>query len=201
MRLDELTVDRAICEAEYGIKKMKENTEPFDFYFKGTLASLKGILDYLLEEYNSKYSVGITDKEDLNWSIFKERVKEGKNARAESFINSYIAERKKLLADPKCEKLLARHGSRDITIHRRQLPKQISVTLYERIAASVQIEVRDERGKIISTGGSPPHPVTPRPPEIHHFLQDWKSDDIPTLCEYTLNELKKFVARIRANHT
>ena len=134
-----MTVDRAICEAEYGIKKMKENTEPFDFYFKGTLVSLKGILDYLLEEYNSKYSVGITDKEDLNWSIFEERVKGGKNPRAESFINSYVAERKELLADPRCEKLLARHGSRDITIHRRQPPKKINITLHERIGVSVQV--------------------------------------------------------------
>jgi hypothetical protein len=197
----ELGVDEAISEAEYGIKRMKENAAPFDFYLKGTLASLKGALDYLLEEYNAKYSVGIGDKEDLNVRSFKDRVKGGKHPRAESFIDSYVKEKKKLFADPKCEKLLARYGSRDITIHRKQLQKNINLTLYEHITASVRIEVKDGKGNLVSTGGSPAQPVTVRPPEIQYFLSDWKSDDIPTLCEYTLNEVKKFVSTLRANHT
>jgi len=72
------------------IKKTKENATPFEFCFKGTLVNLKGTLDYLLDEYNSKYSVGIGDNEDLSISEFRKRVK-GKNSHAESFIEAYDA--------------------------------------------------------------------------------------------------------------
>jgi hypothetical protein len=179
---------------------MKENVTPFDFYLKGTLACLKGALDYLLEEYNAKYSVGISDGEDLNTSIFKDRVKAGKNPRADLFIDCYVQEKRKILADQRCEKLLGRHGSRDITIHRRQLGKNIKVTLYAQITASAHIDVRDEKGNLVSSGDTAPQPVTTKASEVQYFLSDWPSDDIPALCEYVLNEVRKFVVTMRTNH-
>ena len=119
-----MSVDNALSEAEYGIRKMKENAAPFDFYFKGTLACLKSVLDYLLEEYNSKYSVGIGDNEILTEDTFESRAKSSKNSAAISFIASYKVAKAKLLADPKCGKLLGPRGSRNIAIHRRELPKR-----------------------------------------------------------------------------
>jgi hypothetical protein len=195
-----LGVDQAVSEAEYGINRMKQNAAPFDFYFRGTLACLRGALDYLLEEYNAKYSLGIGDAEDLNASIFKDRAKAGKNQRAELFIDRYVQERQKLLTDPRCKKLLGRHGSRDITIHRRQLGKSIKVTLYAQITASAHVDVRDEKGNLVSSGDTAPQLVTTKPPEAHYFLSDWENDDIPTLCDHALNEVRKFVATMRANH-
>lgn len=193
-------VKEAILQVEYGIKKMKENATPFEFYFKGTLVNLKGALDYLLDEYNSKYSVGIGDNEDLSISEFRKRVK-GKNSHAESFIEAYDKERAKLFADPKCGKLLTRHGSRDITVHRRELPKKITIALHESVTISAHVEARDESGKLVGTADSRPEPVPlSAPPEVHYFLPDWTNDDIPSLCEYTLNEVKKFVTALRANY-
>jgi hypothetical protein len=197
---DELTVDQAISEAEYGIKRMKENVNPFDFYLKGTLTCLKGALDYLLEEYNAKYSVGISDGEDLNTSIFEKRAKAGRNRQAELFIGDYLEEKKTLLADPRCGKLLGRHGSRDIIIHRREPTKNVTATFYEHITSSEHVEVRDGKGNLVSSGDTAPQTVMTKPPEVQYFLSDWPSDDIPTLCEHVLNEVRKLVVTIRANH-
>ena len=194
-------VDTAISHAQYGIDKMKANADPFDFYLKGTLACLKGILDYILEEYNSKYSVGIGDAEILNADNFETKAKSCRNPAAIPFIASYKAEKARLLTDPRCAKLLAPRGSRDIAIHRKDLPKKIAVTLYASVSTSVHVVVRDAKGNITSTGDSPPPPakVNP-PPETHYYLSDWPNDDIPTLCEYTLNALRRFIASLRTNY-
>ena len=193
-------VDETISQAEYGIRRMRENATPFDFYLKGTLACLKGVLDYLLEEYNTKYSVGIKDSENLCVDSFKRRVQRGKNRKAESFIECYKKQKKELLDDPKCAKLLETHGSRDIIIHRREPSKSINLTLYAGMSASVQVVVRDAKGNVVATGGSPPRPATLHPTEVRYFLQDWSHDDIPTLCEYNLNKLKDLVKEIRAKY-
>ena len=194
-------VDTTISHAQHGIDKMKENADPFDFYFKGTLVCLKGILDYILEEYNIKYSVGIGDNENLSADYFEKKARDCKNPSALPFIASYKAEKANLLADPKCGKLLASHGSRDIAIHRKELPKKIAVTLYASISSSFHIVVKDERGNITGTADSPPRLEKVNPPSQGQcFLQDWPNDDIPTLCEYTLNALKGFVRTLRKKY-
>jgi hypothetical protein len=197
-----MSVDTAISEAHYGIDKMKENTNQFDFYFKGTLACLKGILDYVLEEYNVKYSLGIGDSENLDVGNFESKAKICKNPAAVPFIAFYKTEKAKLLADPKCGKLLARHGSRDIAIHRKELPKNVAITVHEFATTSVSVVVKDARGNIISTAADSPPPSARAnpPPQIQYYLRDWPSDDIPTLCEYTLDALRRFIASLRTNY-
>ena len=196
-----LGVDETIAEAEYGIKRMRENTAPFDFYLKGPLACLKGVLDYLLEEYNSKYQVGIKDDEDLNQKNFEEKVKAGKNSRAEAFINSYKEKKKILLTDPKCKILLERHDTRDIAIHRKQPTKNINLSLNVGMSASpTSIVVRDKNGNITARRDSPPQAMQVPPPKVQYFLSDWMSDDIPSLCEYTLSKLKKLVEALRTEY-
>jgi hypothetical protein len=194
-------VDTAISQAQHGIDRMKDNTDPFDFYFKATLVCLKGILDYVLEEYNIKYSVGISDSENLDVGHFESKVKSCKNPSALPFIASYKVEKARLLADPKCGKLLASHGSRDIAIHRKELPKKAAVTLYDSVSASVHIVARDAKGNVIGTSDSQPRPEKLNPPSRgQYFLQDWSNDDIPTLCEYTLNALKGFVRTLKTKY-
>lgn len=194
-------VDTTISQAQYGIDKMKTNADPFDFYFKATLVCLKGVLDYILEEYNSKYSVGIADSENLSADSFEKKAIVTNNTSAISFIASYKAEKTKLLTDARCAKLLATHGSRDIVIHRKELPKKINITLYESITASVHVEARDADGNITGIADSPAQPakVNP-PPQTQYFLQDWPNDDIPTLCEHTLDALRGFVTTIRTKY-
>jgi hypothetical protein len=60
--------------------------------------------------------------------------------------------------------------------------------------------VKDEKGNVVAGGGSPPEPVSVHPPEVQYFLLYWPSDDISTLCEYTLNKLKKFVEVLRTKN-
>ena len=62
---------------------------------------------------------------------------------------------------------------------------------------------RDEKGNVISTAHSPSTPQPKKldfPPQRQYFLQDWPNDDIPTLCEYTLNALRGFVETLRKNY-
>jgi hypothetical protein len=187
-------VDATIVLAQYGINKMKTNAEPFDFYFRGTLVCLKGILDYILEEYNVKYSVGIGFSENLNADSFDYQAKARKNAAAASFIASYKTERNKLLADPRCAKLLKTRGSRDIEIHRRELPRDTWAFRHLGVTVNVgdDAEANSQRREIPNS--------RPEPVEIRYFLQDWQNDDIPTLCELTLNALRNFVATLRSNY-
>jgi hypothetical protein len=159
-----LSVDQTLEDAAYGIERMKANGEHFNFYFKGTLACLKGGLDYLLEEYNSKYSLGITDAENLNPLSFADKAKTSKNSKAQSFIKAYDAEREKLLSDPKCKKLLGTHGTRDIAIHRRTPTRNVQVHVHENIRVAARAEVRDERGNLIAVDEDQPEPVSASPP-------------------------------------
>lgn len=193
-------VDETIKETEYGIRRMKEDAQPFDFYLKGTLVCLKGALDYLLEEYNSKYSVGIGEKDFLDAGRFRDRVN-GKNPKAEAFTDEYDREKKKLLADPKCEKLLGTRGSRDIVVHRKQLEKKVAMRAYEDRTMVMNIVTRDAKGNDIGTISPPLQPVPVGSPEVVYFLSDWPNDDVCSLCEYTLGELKKLIGTLRSKFT
>ena len=65
-----MSVEDLIKDAEYGIDQLKSNPVYYSFYLRAELATLKGITDYLLEEYNGKYSLGITLDENLKRKIF-----------------------------------------------------------------------------------------------------------------------------------
>ncbi len=49
-----MAVNGLLRDAEYGISRLNSDPEHFDFNFRGVLATLKGVLDQMLEEYNSK---------------------------------------------------------------------------------------------------------------------------------------------------
>jgi hypothetical protein len=148
--------------------------------------------------------LGITAGEDLSISTFTQReVKKG-NKIAQKFIKDFEAEKDALLLDRRVDFLLSRHGIRDVNIHRKSHPKDISLTIHETISTSVKVTIKkyDSSGTFLEETSEEfqPQKREDKPSEIHFYLQGWASDDIPTLCEYCLNQLKCFVSRIRARN-
>ena len=192
-------VNELIADAEFGIKCIRTDTSHFNFYFRGTLASLKGILDQIIEEYNTKYKLGISLSENLYPEKFKKVARTQKNLQALKFIQYYNSEKCNLLKDTKIKFLLDSHGMRDIEIHRKTLPRNVKMEIEESLTSSIHIEARDEGGTVVSTADSKQIKPDEIPPVIVYFLKDWEKDDIPTLCEHSLLNLKNFISDIRTN--
>lgn len=53
----------AVTNAEYGIRRLQEKPEEYVFYLRGTLAALKSVPDYILEEANQNMVY------TLNWMM------------------------------------------------------------------------------------------------------------------------------------
>jgi len=57
--------------------------------FQGTLASLRSIVDYILEEYNQKIGLKIPLEDLLTPETFRRKANEMKNRNASRFIRAY----------------------------------------------------------------------------------------------------------------
>lgn len=164
---------RILADAEYGIKRLREEPEQYGFYLRGTLASLHGVGYYLLEEYNQKFGLGIRFGEKLDIGSFKKRAAEKKNLEALKFIGSYEKGWKKLLKDPVVKLIIGPFGERHVVIHREQATMQVHHTLLTPDQHLVEV------GK-----------------QTRHFL-DRQHEQVPELevpdhCEYCLAKLKGF---------
>lgn len=192
-----MSVEALYPSVEFGISKMKVDTANFEFYFRGTLATLKGILDHLLEDYNDKYGLAIGPDEDLYITKFKEVANRKGLVDAVNFITNYEQKRTNLLLDPKVKLLLSRHGIRDQEIHRNRTPRHIEVNKQDKITITSHVQIKDPNGNTVGAVETQPTDVPIDPIEVRFFLQSWSNDDIPTLCEYNFTVLKAFVSRLR----
>src|SRR5258708_15798633 len=104
-----MTADSMLAHAKYGIAQMREGSE-FDFHFRARLASLKSVLDHLLEEYNQKFDLGIGRETNLNVKRFRGAAKADGNEDAQKFIEDFGKERELLLEDKIVWLLLRTHG-------------------------------------------------------------------------------------------
>src|SRR5690349_20954864 len=129
-----MSVESMMKAAHYGIAKMKEGEE-FEFYFRATLDSLKGVRDHLLEEYNKKFGLGIGEEDNLYVSSFRAAAKSKGDSTAEKFIDLFDKEWASLIADAKVGLLLETHGIRDLEIHRGEQPRNFKLNLYENASA------------------------------------------------------------------
>lgn len=144
-----MSVETLYSSVEFGISKMKVDTTNFEFYFRGTLATLKGILDHLLEDYNDKYGLAIGPDEDLNIAKFKEVASRKGSNDAIKFITVYEQERTNLFLDPRVKLLLSRHGIRDQEIHRRQTARHIQVNIQDRLTITSHVQIKDPNGNTV----------------------------------------------------
>src|SRR5437899_4728774 len=125
--IDRLVADSAIAigNAEYGIQRLREVPEEYVFYLRGTLASLRSIADYILEEANQKFKLGLPLTEPLYPKTIKDAAKANNNKKALQFIEAYEREWRALMRDPKVEAVLGPSGERNLVMHRKPSITQV----------------------------------------------------------------------------
>lgn len=112
-------------DAGHGIKRLREEPREYGFYLRGTLASMRSVYDYILEEYNQKFGLGFTLDEKLTSQLFRDRAKERKNKDALRFIRAFDKGWQKLMNDPELNALLGESGERNIIMHRKHSMIQV----------------------------------------------------------------------------
>jgi hypothetical protein len=163
----------AIQDARYGIACLRKKPEQYTFYLRGTLATLRCIPDYLLEEFNQEFSLEVPLDNQLDIESFRNRALETGNRKATKFIRIFQKKWQKLLADPEVELLLGQSGERNLIIHRRHN----AVTQVQKIQLN-----KDQRYEDVGEA-------------TLHFWD--KKENLPTreiadLCEYCLEKLVQF---------
>ena len=110
-----MTVEDKIIFAEYVLEKIKnaKNREDFLPNLSAFLSETCSIPEYLLEDANIKFSLGISLKDKI-LNVFSNRAIG--NQKAQKFFSAYSSEYKKLSQDPIGNLLL---NKRRISVHRR----------------------------------------------------------------------------------
>ena len=95
-------VDEKVAEAEYFLRRLKAAypSNEFKFELSAFLSSARSVVDYLLEEYNQKYRLGITSGDKLTIPTFKAQAASTGNPDASRFIAWYEPQVSRLGNDP-----------------------------------------------------------------------------------------------------
>jgi hypothetical protein len=163
----------AIFNAKYGIEQLKTVPKEYVFYLRGTLACLRCIPDYVLQEFNEELNLGIPLDEWMDRASFRSRAEKTLNARAMRFIEEYEKEWHALTNDDVVKAVLGRFGERYLLIHRKPRIMEVQQIapnanqMYESVGESTQHFIN---GK----DGSP------------------SKDDIPGTLEYVLEKVSSF---------
>ena len=186
--------------AHYRLNRIRETYGRPEFIYELNcfLSAIRSIPEYLLEEYNVKYSLNIPDKDFLSQK-FKKVAKEKNNKQAIKFFEWWSAEDKRLREDDIGKLVLSK---RDISIHRRTIRPdrgEVEPTEHVRVIRSIRIEKRDAEGRLIETFELP-RPSVPikEPPEEAEVKTDWFFKDHPDenvleVCEKIYEMMIKLV--------
>ncbi len=162
-----------IKEAEYFYNQMlktEENSNVFKYNLSAFLAAARSVLQFALKEAKNKSN-------GRQWydSVIRD-----------STVVSFFKDK------------------RDLNIHTEpvKVRKDVNILIREtlRVSESIKIIKRDKNGNIIEecqSGPEPPKIKEEIPPEVTHKYKfdDWSgTEDIPTLCQQYLTELKNIVS-------
>jgi len=194
-----MNVRDKLREAEYFLGKMRETSaqEVFKFNLSAFLSAARSVPDYLLEDYNIKYSLQIPLTEKLYSDTFEDRAKQTGNLVALSFIQWWKHKIDALNLDPIWSLLT---NKRHINVHRDLVrPDRAEVKIQETIRASesLRIEKYDKDGKLTEIYESPKEEQPPKPIEsevsVNWFFSEYDKEPIISVCEKYLDMMKKFV--------
>ena len=211
-----MAVDQKITNAEYFLNKIRNITKREDVIpnISAFLSETTSIPDYLLEDYNLKYGLGIKRKCK---NTFIEQAIIKKNQGAIRFIIEYISKFNQLKKDPVVERLWHK---RNVQVHSKNdaLQANFSVNLSESVPVSdlVDIEVRDKDGNLKTKSGllnKIKSGVEKKIKSINElkkqsttssmiviwFFTDYKDRDVLDLCETYLKLMKTFVSDLKTN--
>lgn len=202
-----MVVVEKIEEAKYFLDKTKNAVQRKDFTpnLSAFLCATRSIPDYLLEDYNIKYGLRISLKDELYIPKFEKVAREKNNPNAIAFIKGYNKAFKKVKKDEIGKLLLYK---RNIKVHRTDIPIQanFSVSHGENVDShdSVAMEVRDEYGNLKKKSSS--RDDKDNKPELKKqstsntkvkwFFEDYKGVDVVELCEEFLKLMKNFAENV-----
>lgn len=165
------------------------------YYLAAFLSAAVSVLDYLLEDYNAKFSLNIPLTEKLYAETFQKAARKANNQPALSFIQWWKKE-KKLLENGPIGRLLV--GKRHINIHRVQTkPDLAKIVVRESIHISESVEAKLFRdGKLVETRKSAEQPSPSRKETevaFNWFFSEYPDEPVLTVCEKFLLGLTSLV--------
>lgn len=169
-----MTVQDKILESEFFLDKIRqEYSKQTDVrhYFSAFLSSARSIGEHLLEEYNQKYSLGISLEDRLDAGIFRRIARKQNNNNAIQFIQWFDNQIDRIKQD----QAGALWEKRNLNIHREtSRPNKIVVEITENV----------------NTGAGSS--------SVRWCFQDIPNMDVLSLCEQFLVLMKALVTQARS---
>jgi len=178
-----------------------KSDEIFTYELEAFLVKLRSIPDVLLQDFNEKFSLGISLEEKLYPKSFEDRAKQLQNKQAIKFIKWWNNKMNKIRSD-RLGSILFR--KRDISVHRKVVrPELKEITLYETIHITESVTVRkyDEKGNLIEEVKSPgisAEPEEPKPAEINWFFSDYSDENVLEVSKKLLQMIKRFIEEAKS---
>ena len=202
-----MPAEDSLRDAEYGLTMIEQNlgTDKLQYHLKAFLTSLKSVFDYLLEDYNNKYSLGITEDEDLTEKRFEERARRLRHDEAQRFIAWWKAKKQQVRSDRRCAFLLARHGRRDLIVHRKRIPIRGDVQFFDTVkgTAAFRVEKYDKHGNLYEVRESEPTEPAQAPPpsasKIEHYFDGFNEESVVSVCRCCFEAIRDVIEEARRN--
>jgi hypothetical protein len=166
------------------------------YYLAAFLSAAASVPDYLLEDYNAKFSLNISLSDKLYPDTFERAAKRTDNQPALLFLQWWKKEKKALEKDPIGELLI---GKRHIDTHRVQIkPDLAKFVVSDSIHISGSLEAKLFRdGKLVETRKSAEQLAPSREETettFNWFFSEYPDEPVLTVCEKFLDRVTSFVA-------
>jgi hypothetical protein len=206
-----LAVQEQLQDAQYFLRiiRIKDTRDEIRPNLKAFLSTARSIPDYILEDYNNNFGLGIplTDNSGqrqnrLKHDTFMKEAKNKNNQDALKFIDFFDNEFKNLVNEPIVKLLFEK---RNITIHRTgpSVRAEIQATITETISISesVSVIVRDEDGNIKQQSHTKQNEDEHAQPsegtiKTKWFFEDYPQREVSDVCHDLLEKMKDFVNKI-----
>jgi len=195
-----MEADKKIQGATYHLQRMEDfylkNWEYLIYELEAFLVTVRSVPDVLLEDYNVKFSLGISLGEQLYPKTFEDRARQLQNKQAINFIEWWKKKVNQIRSD-KLGSLL--FGKRNVSVHRKVVtPDLQKITLHEdiHITESVIIRQYDTNGNLIKeikSPESPPKPIKSKPAEIDWCFTDYPDDNVVDVSRKLLRIIQQYV--------
>lgn len=190
-----MEAEKKLQGAFYHLQKMGElylkNEEQFTHEFEAFLTKVRSVPDVMLEDFNKKFNLGISLKEDLYPDTFEKKAKQLKNKEATSFIEWW----KNKMGHIRSSYTGPLFDKRNIAIHRKTVPPDLKkVNLVAKISAFAEITVHDAKGNVVAKSSSiRPKDKEPQPPKVEWSFTDYPNDNALDVSKKLLDEVHKML--------
>ncbi|OGN97215.1 MAG: hypothetical protein A2Z77_06515 [Chloroflexi bacterium RBG_13_51_36] len=200
-----MSAKKRLQEARFFLEELRDSLQslPQDsptqmkscYYLSAFQSAAVSVVDYLLEDANIEFSLGISLDEKLR-DIFESKAKEIDNKAALDFLKWWREEREALKNDP-IGKLLT--DKRHIGIHRRQTkPDLAKIETGGNLSFSGSLGIKHPcQDKLVDTCKTPEQPPTrPKATETNFdwFFSDYPDEPVITVCGKFLDKLARLVS-------